>query len=67
MSSTIGSDVTCGSTDIVCNGPLEPGTEYQYKYRAYTSLDDDDAFVESVYSDAISTGTCHGCGLWAVL
>lgn len=53
---TIGSGAICGPDDVVCNGPLRPGTQYQFKYRVYTS-DDDNSFVESQYSGPISTGT----------
>ena len=55
---TVGTETDCTPDQEVCNGPLQPGTDYQYKYRAYTSMDDDNAFVESGYSEAISTGTC---------
>ena len=48
-------DVVCGPTDQVCNGPLNPNTEYQYKYRLYTN-DNNDQFFESGYSAPITTG-----------
>ena len=57
VTQTIGSNTSCGPTDEVCNGPLRPDTEYQFKYRAYTS-DDPNSFVESMYSGAIRTGMC---------
>ena len=39
----------------MCNGPLRPDTQYELKYRAYNS-DNDDSFVESAYSAPIKTG-----------
>ena len=47
--------MVCRPDDKVCNGPLNPNTEYQFKYRLYTN-DDNNQFVESGYSMAISTG-----------
>ena len=56
ISETIGDEsVECGPNDTICNGPLRPDTSYQFKYRAYTS-NDDSVFVESEYSDPLSTG-----------
>ena len=59
ISQTIGTDSNCRPDQLICNGPLEPDTQYQFKYRAYTS---GDLFSESEYSGPISTGkamTCH--------
>ena len=53
----IGGGIDCDENTDPCNGPLHPSTDYQFKYRAYTSLDDDSTFAESEYSQAISTGT----------
>ena len=47
--------MNCGVEDEICNGPLREGTEYQFKFRAYNS-DDDDSYAESAYSAPISTG-----------
>ena len=47
-------NVVCGPTDQVCNGPLNPNTEYQYKYRLFTN--DNNQFFESGYSEPITTG-----------
>ncbi len=41
--------------DEICNGPLREGTEYEFKYRAYNS-EDNNAYAESAYSAPISTG-----------
>ena len=46
--------MNCGRSDEICNGPLNPSTEYQFKDRVYTN-DDDDQFIESSYSMDIST------------
>ncbi|XP_019860969.1 PREDICTED: receptor-type tyrosine-protein phosphatase F-like [Amphimedon queenslandica] len=54
VAETIGTNNSCGPNDIVCNGPLKPGTQYQFKYRVYNS-DDDDSYVESQYSGPIRT------------
>ena len=53
ISQTIGTDSSCTAEQLICNGPLEPGTQYQFKYRAYTT---GDLFSESEYSGPISTG-----------
>ena len=45
----------CQPSDIICNGPLSPGTQYQYKYRLYTTSNDD-SFIESDYSMPLETG-----------
>lgn len=60
ISETIGTELNCGVNDEICNGPLRAGTEYQFKYRAYNS-EDDDSYVESQYSAPISTGMIDTC------
>ena len=55
VSETIGNQLNCGPNDSICNGPLRPNTEYQFKYRAYNS-ENNSIFAESDYSAPIKTG-----------
>ena len=45
---------TCRSGDEICNGPLNPNTAYEFKYRLYTT-NDDSQYIESDYSPSFRT------------
>ena len=55
VSETIGNQMDCGPDDFICNGPLRPNTQYQFRYRAYNSENNS---VDSAYSAPIRTGLC---------
>ena len=33
---TVGGTENCGPTDMVCNGPLTPGSDYRVRYRLFS-------------------------------
>ena len=52
----MGGSEDCGPEDEVCNGPLDPDTEYNVRYRLFSGeLASDFPFAEDVF---FSTGQC---------
>jgi len=43
----------CGPDDLVCNGPLDPNTEYSVGYRLFTG----DNSVDYQFDTVFKTGT----------
>uniref|UniRef100_A0AC34RT11 Fibronectin type-III domain-containing protein n=1 Tax=Panagrolaimus sp. JU765 TaxID=591449 RepID=A0AC34RT11_9BILA len=54
ISEIIGIDSTCSDQDsqVVCNGPLKPGSGYRFKLRLYTAPN---LWTDTLYSDVIVT------------
>ena len=44
-----------GTSDVYCNGPLEPSTTYYMALRAFT---EDGKFTDAPFSDPIKTSMC---------
>ncbi len=56
ISQSIGGDQSCDQDDVVCNGPLDPGTDYSVGYRLFAGGQSTD--YEFPMNATFSTGTC---------